>query len=101
MCDITSVESFKSMWTYTITGDEMASIQIIGTIGEFQPENETITAYLERVALFFEVNNITWEKQVSWFLNVMGAKTYSLLRTLVATSQPKEKTTDELMAVLL
>ena len=47
-------------------------------IGEFQPENETIAAYLERVALFFEVNNITDEKKVSWLLNVMGAKTYSL-----------------------
>ena len=78
----------------------MASTHTIGTIGEFQPENETIAAYLERVALFFEVNSIADEKKVSWLLNVMGAKTYSLLRTLVAPSQPKEKTMEELVAVL-
>ena len=52
------------------------------------------------MALFFEVNSIADEKKISWLLNVMGAKTYSLLRTLVAPSQPKEKTMEELVAVL-
>ena len=36
----------------------MASTQTIGTVGEFQPDNETISAYLERVSLFFNVNNV-------------------------------------------
>ena len=79
----------------------MSSTHTIGTVGEFQPENETIAAYLERVALFFEVkfNNVA-DKKISLLLNVMGAKIYSLLRTLVARSQPKEKAMEELVAVL-
>ena len=42
----------------------MSSTHTIGTVGEFQPENETIAAYLERVALFFEVkfNNVADKK---------------------------------------
>ena len=52
------------------------------------------------MAPFFEVNNIADEKKVSWLLNVMEAKTYSLLRTLVALLQPKEKTMEELVPVL-
>ena len=58
----------------TITGDEMASTQTIGAVGDFQPENETISAYLERVSLFFDVNNVAEDKQVPWLLNIMGAE---------------------------
>ena len=84
----------------TITGDEMASTQTIGAVGDFQPENETILAYLERVSLFFDVNNMAEDKQVPWLLNIIGAKTYTLLRTLVAPAQPKQKTMAELTTVL-
>ena len=96
MCVRVSIES-AGRTLYLAT--KMSSTNTIGTISEFQPENETIAAYLERVALFFEVNNIADEKKVSWLLNVMRAKTYSLLRTLVAPSQPKEKTMEGLVAV--
>ena len=30
----------------------------IGSVGEFVPENETITAYLERVQLFMDANAV-------------------------------------------
>ena len=78
----------------------MASTQTIGVVGEFQPENETITAYLERFDLIFDVNSVAEEKQVPWLLNIIGAKTYTLLRTLVAPAQPKQKTMAELRTVL-
>ena len=37
----------------------------LGHVGEFQPDNESITTYLKRALLFFEVNNIMDEKQVT------------------------------------
>ena len=61
----------------------------VSTIGEFQPDNEYITFYLERVSLFFEVNGIEEQKQVAWLLNLIGAKTYWLVRTLVAPEELK------------
>ena len=42
----------------------MASTQTIGAIGEFQPENEAIMAYLEKFFLFFDVHNVAENKQV-------------------------------------
>ena len=63
----------------------------IGSIAEFNSENEKITAYLERVQLFFEANGISDEKRVAVLLTVIGSTTYALLSNLVAPSKPKEK----------
>ena len=70
-----------------------------GKLKEFEPENEKISAYLERVELYFTANDIK-ERQVPIFLSVIGAKTYSLLRDLLAPTNPKEKSFDELAEVL-
>ena len=53
-------------------------------IDEFQPENESIAAYLKRVEPFFSANDIAAEKRVPVFLSVIGGRTYSLLRNLLA-----------------
>ena len=75
----------------------MSTNCFVNNVGEFQPDNESISAYLERVSLFFEVNGIEAGKQVAWLLNMIGAKNYSLVRTLVA---PESKTLEQLTAVL-
>ena len=62
-----------------------------GKIDIFQPESEEFSAYLERVELYFEANGIKEDKQVPVFLSLLGAKTYSLLRTLVAPESPRSK----------
>ena len=72
----------------------------VSNVGEFQPDNESISAYLERVSLFFEVNGIEAGKKVAWLLNMIRAKNYSLVRTLVAPDEPKSKTLEQLTAVL-
>ena len=51
----------------------------IGQVGEFKPEEEKISVYLERIQLFFTVNSIAEEKQVAVLLSDIGPKTYSLL----------------------
>ena len=61
-----------------------------GTLKVIEPDNEKISAYLERVELYFAANDIK-ERQVPIFLGVIGAKTYSLLRDLLAKTNPKEK----------
>ena len=73
----------------------------IGNIEQFKPEEESITAYLEWVELYFAANNITeGEKKVTVFLSVVGVQPYTLLRDLVSPAKPKEKTFDQLTAVL-
>ena len=67
---------------------------------ECHSETEGITAYLERVELFFATNNVAGNKRVSIFLSSVGGKTYSLLRDLLALDKPSTKTLDELFTAL-
>ena len=62
----------------------------IGKLSEFIPEKETISAYLERVELFFNTNGIEEDKQVPALFTAIGGETYALLHNLLArTSQVK------------
>ena len=71
-----------------------------GRIQEYQPENEPFSAYLEHVQLFFIANGVEDDKKVPVFLSIMGSKTYSVLRNLVAPTLPQEKTLAQLVAML-
>jgi len=59
----------------------------LGHVGAFQPETESIEAYLERVDVFFVANDIPAAKQVPVFLSIIGGKTHSLLRDLFAPAK--------------
>ena len=47
-------------------------------IDEFQPENEDIEAYLERVDLYFLAGGTKEADKVPLFLTVVGKKNYTL-----------------------
>ena len=54
-----------------------------GTIGqrpEFNPEIDSVTAYMERVQFFLEANEIKREKYVAVLLSTNGIRTHTLLR---------------------
>lgn len=69
-------------------------------IDEFKSENEQWSAYIERMEQFFEANDEGEEKQLATLLSVMSAATYGLLRNLVQPRNPKDKTFDEIVAIL-
>ena len=71
-----------------------------GALQEFRPDVEEISTYLERVELFFTANETPEAKQVPIFLNVVGATTYNLLKSLLAPVKRQEKSLTELSAVL-
>ena len=67
---------------------------------EFNPANETVTAYLERFQLFVSANSIDDDKLVPTLLTVVGATHYSLLRGLISPALPKDKSYDDLVTAL-
>ena len=73
---------------------------MFGTMDSFNPDNEIIVTYLERVEMFFAANGIADDKKVPVFLSLLGGKIYALLRSLVSPSLPKEKTFVDLSEVL-
>ena len=72
-----------------------------GNLQEFQPDSESISAYLERTSAYFIANSIGADKQVAVLLSVIGAKNYSLLRSLTAPTMPKDMSYGDLSAVLM
>ncbi len=70
----------------------MAAPAIIVHLQEFQPESELLSAYLERVELFFVANDVAEGKKVAVFLSVIGSRTYSLLRNLLVPELPQSQT---------
>ena len=69
-------------------------------VREFKPKSESILTYLKKVSLLFEVNEIAKDKQVTWLLNMLGAKIYFLVRTLFVSADPQSKSMEEPTQVL-
>ena len=78
----------------------MASSTLFGQVGEFDPDSEKISTYLERVKLFVEANSVADEKKVAVLLTIIGVKNYTLLEGLLAPTNPREKSYDELTQML-
>ena len=47
----------------------------LGKIQEFNPDSDSVNAYIERVNLFFVANDVAEGKRVAVFLSVIGGKT--------------------------
>lgn len=67
---------------------------------EFRPEIEPWSAYVERMELFFVAHDVAADKQVATLLSTMGASAYGLLRNLVQPEKPKDKSFQQIVAVL-
>ena len=66
---------------------------------EFEPDIESISAYLERLQMFFEVNDIAAEKKVQCY-SVISKQNFSLLQNLVTPATPKDESFDDLTTFL-
>ena len=80
--------------------DNPAMAAQYGCLEKFRPESDSIRAYLERVTLYFQANDIGEDKRVPILLSSIGASTYALLRDLVAPDAPGTLTFRRLSEVL-
>ena len=72
----------------------------LGKLHEFQPDAEELSAYLERVEIYFAANDVADEKKVPVLLSAIGGNTYAILRSLMAPDSPMSKTYDVITAKL-
>ena len=71
-----------------------------GLLKEFLPDEDSIGAYLEHASLYFVVNGIKEDRRVRILLSSIGARTYSLLRDLIAPVLPGTLPFDQISEVL-
>ena len=75
----------------------MAQKPMLGFIDAYKPDRDDWSAYIKRLDLFFLANEIKDNKKVAVLLTVLGTKVYSLLRTIIAPSNPADKTYKQLV----
>ena len=69
---------------------------LLGRIYSFDLKTGNVTEYIERVKQYFVANGVTDEKkQTAIFLTIIGNKTYSLLKNLLAPESRAGKTLSE------
>lgn len=74
---------------------------LIGNIEAFNPKENEITSYIERLEQLFKCNDIiAEEKKVSLLLTLIGIESYERLKNLLAPKLPSEKQYSELVAEL-
>ena len=72
----------------------------LGQLKEFNPDSDLFSAYVERVNIFFTVNDISGDKRAAVFLNFIGARAYELLRSLLTPTLPQTLKYSELVNLL-
>ena len=66
----------------------------------FDQTQEAFPRYVKRIKNFFMANDVVTARQKFVFLISLGRKHYNLLPNLVSPDEPKDKTLDELIAIL-
>jgi len=66
-----------------------------GTIGQIEPFDRP--TYVEQLEQYFQANNIANAKKVVTLLTVVGSKTYSLMRDLLTSAKPAEKSFNDII----
>ncbi|KAK3776673.1 hypothetical protein RRG08_049682 [Elysia crispata] len=64
------------------------SIAALGRIEEFDPAQNDLESYLEQLEQYFVANDVTEAKRTAVLLSVTGAKTYEVLKSLIASDKP-------------
>ena len=64
---------------------------LVGSIGPYV-DSEGWDSYVERLNLYFDVNDINEGKRLPAFLSTIGSNTYGVLKSLVSPTPPSEHT---------
>ena len=73
---------------------------LYGTVEPFDPKDGDFSEYVERLEQYFLANTVADAEKVAILLTVIGKETYSLLRSLVAPTQAKDKSYAGIIEVL-
>ena len=72
----------------------------IGKIESFDDTKENWETYVERVEQFFLANDVDDDHKVPTLLSLIGRKTYTLLRDLLAQEKPATKSFQQIVTTL-
>ena len=86
--------------TELLADSETRRMATIGSIEPYDPSSGDWEAYQERLEMFLDANAVAEGQRVATLLTVIGGTAYKIVRNLVASASPKDKTYTELMDAL-
>ena len=72
----------------------------IGQASVFNPENDSVTAYVERVLFFLEANEVKKDKYVAVLLSTISVQTHMVLRNFLVPELLRNKSLARLVDAL-
>ena len=72
----------------------------IGQASEFNPENDSVTAYVERVLFFLEANEVKKDKYVAVLLSTISVRTHVVLRNFLVPELLRKESFERLVDAL-
>ena len=98
MCPKSGTLGLFSLIRPNFFGPAMAAT--IGSLEPFDNGRESWTEYVERMEFFFVANDIQEAKKKAVLLSVVGAKTFKLIKTLLAPQKPSDKSFEQLVQLV-
>ena len=91
-----SFEKWRAFSLFTVSA-------LVGQVGEYVDGKEEYCKLYRtcRKILYFAANYVKKDNEVATLLAVVGADAYGVLRNLLGSQQPKDKSFDELKEVLI
>lgn len=74
---------------------------MVGTLGEFDPKSDSMTAYIERAMMYMDANNVPQDRRAATLLIAIGKSTFQVLRNLVIPAKLQDKSYDNIVKTLL
>ena len=100
LCAIPERSPFESKTWQWRRGKIQVIMTTIGKIESFDDTKENWETYVERVEQFFLANDIDDDHKVPTLLSLIGGKTYTLLRDLLAPEKPATKSFQQIVTTL-
>lgn len=71
-----------------------------GRMDAFNPKEEEWLTYVERLEMFFVVNNVPEQKKAASLLTLIGGKMYALLKSLTTPTKPTEMSFKDIVEMM-
>ena len=71
-----------------------------GRMDAFDPKVEEWSTYVERLEMFFVVNNVPDDKKAASLLTLIGGRMYALLKSLTTPTKPTELSFKEIVEIM-
>ena len=97
---VASGSQFVEVQGGSSTSSSSPMVTYFGRMDAFDPKVEEWSTYVERLEMFFVVNNVPDDKKAASLLTLIGGRMYALLKSLTTPTKPTELSFKEIVEIM-